>query len=237
VTRKPIPFDKYAQRGAYHWLESDRDSSQYNPPLEARYEILLRHMPPAARVLDVGCGDGFLLGRVGPRCQTAVGVDSESAALHWATLKLRPVSNCRVVHASCYELPFPAESFDVVLLADVIEHLHDANRCLAEIGRVLTPHGTLLLTTPRWRPDRKWDSLHVIEYRPDQLTACLRRRFARTALTYFWPLRWHQVYATRLGWKLVRLFARHFYNPFLRSGGDWRHFGQILAVCQEPRRP
>jgi ubiquinone/menaquinone biosynthesis C-methylase UbiE len=61
-------------------------------------------------------------------------------------------------------LPFRQASFDVVLLADVIEHLEHAALCVQELRRVLVPGGVALVTTPLGRPDRnpRWN--HVKEY-------------------------------------------------------------------------
>ncbi|HEV3028180.1 MAG TPA: methyltransferase domain-containing protein [Planctomycetota bacterium] len=45
-------------------------------------------------------------------------------------------------------LPYPAESFDVVLLVEVIEHLENHRAAIGELARVLKPGGILVLTTP-----------------------------------------------------------------------------------------
>lgn len=46
-------------------------------------------------------------------------------------------------HGSAYELPLPSDSVDVVIISDVLEHLHDLPRALAELTRVLRPGGLL----------------------------------------------------------------------------------------------
>jgi len=183
----------------------------------------------------VGCGDGYLMNLVAPLCNRTIGIDYDFAATKLATKKLPQPIKCKVMQASSYQLPFYDEKFDIALLTDVIEHLEMPERCVKEIGRVLTPDGTLLLTTLNWRPDRKWDWRHIREYRPLELEALLRSFFSKVTLSFFWPLVWSKMYATKIGWKAIRLFARHFYNPFLRQGSNPRHFGQILAICQCPR--
>ncbi len=236
MSPKPIAFDKYNAMGAYHWVECERSSPRYNPPLEARYNVLLKRIKKANRILDVGCGDGYLMSLVSPLCESVVGMDSGPTAPSLAAAKLQRFPNSRVVAGSGYELPFVGGSFDVVLLADVIEHLEDPERCLQEISRVLTPNGTLLMTTPKWRPDRWWDRRHFKEYKPEELTICLKCCFSRVTMSFFWPMTWYRMYSTRVGWRLIRIFARYLYNPFLREGDAPESFGQILSVCEQPCR-
>lgn len=51
------------------------------------------------------------------------------------------------------DLPFPPDSFDRVIAAEVLEHVPDDRRAIAELVRVLRPGGTLAVTVPRWFPE------------------------------------------------------------------------------------
>ncbi len=232
---RSIPFDKYDDRGAYHWAECDRNSSIYNPPLEARYEVVRRKIPRTRRLLDIGCGDGYLMHLLSEHCVSIVGIDSQHAAVVLASDKLRNYSNCSVMQASCYQIPIGNSSFDTVVLTDVFEHLESPEICLAEVCRVLSPTGSLLVTTPKWKVDGPWDHRHVNEYTADELERYLRRFFDRVTTTFFWPNSWYRAYITKIGWRLGGWFARTFYNPFLREGANAERYGQILAVCDSPQ--
>ncbi len=235
MRHRSIEFSKYEEMGAYHWAACERGSRNYSPPDEARYEVLVKRIEGATNVLDVGCGDGYLMARVGPLCDTVVGIDSEPAAINIARQKLGGHANCTPLLASCYELPFGGERFDLVLLAEVIEHLESPESCLQEIRRVLTRDGTLLLTTPNWWPNVVWDAKHHIkEYKPEELAALLTPWFSKVTLSFFGPAIWWWI-RKRLGKVFVRIFARHFYNPFLAEGIDPGRFTGMLAVCQQPR--
>jgi SAM-dependent methyltransferase len=236
-----IEFDKYDRFGAYHWVECDRryaNHRRYNPALDARYELTLRKIEQLGirgSVLDVGCGDGYLMGRLAQTMVRVVGVDSEPTAIRWAQDKLRSFPNCEAIQTACYDLPFPNHTFDLATSADVIEHLKDPVHHLKEIGRVLKLSGALVLTTPKWRADRKWDTRHEKEYCPDELRALLEQSFDTVEMSYFWPLKWSNFYSTRVGWRLLKLIAVGFYNPFLRqSGAQPERFGQMMAVCRKP---
>jgi len=234
-----VYFDKYDARGAYHWAECDRrirNWKQYNPALDARYELTvdaIRQLGVRGRLLDVGCGDGYLMSRVARWMDAVIGVDSEESAISLARQHLRECGNCEAIHTTCYDLPFPDASFEIVTSADVIEHLKDPTHHLREIRRVLKSDGTLVLTTPKWRADRKWDVRHEKEYRAEELRVLLREFFTDVELTFFWPLQASRVYGTALGWRVLKLAALSLRNPFLSASRlNPDRFGQILAICR-----
>lgn len=235
LSPKHIPFDKYDDMGAYHWDQCDRRSRNYNPPLEARYRVLVDKLQGENRVLDVGCGDGYLMSLISALSEDVIGIDTDHSGVRQADRKLKSLRNCRVVQASCYEVPFDDGSFDLVLMTDVFEHLERPDLSIREICRVLTTNGSLMLTTPKWRPDRRWDHRHWKEYRPDELMDILSAHFSLVTLTFFWPIRWSRMYSTRLGWRAIRMWTRYLNNPFLQEGSDAQSYGQIFALCSGPR--
>lgn len=234
-------FDKYDVHGAYHWDECDRrytNWKRYNPALHARYKITVQaiaNLGLRGHLLDVGCGDGMLMARVARIMERVVGVDSEASAIRLAKEKLGKFPNCELMHTVSYDLPFAEKMFDVVVSADVIEHLKEPGHHLREISRVLKREGALVLTTPKSRPDRKWDERHEKEYRPEELSELLTEQFDNVELMFFWPMKWSRFYATKLGWRLLKLAAIQLHNPFLRTGTEPEKFGQILAICRKPR--
>jgi SAM-dependent methyltransferase len=106
--------------------------------------LVLGHVRPGERVLDVGCGTGGMLARLGA-CE-AYGVDLSRTALSHA----RGRGIRRLCRASAGSLPFGPDTFDTVISLDVIYHraVADDARAVAECARVLRPGGTLLLHVP-----------------------------------------------------------------------------------------
>jgi ubiquinone/menaquinone biosynthesis C-methylase UbiE len=232
---KAVYFDKYDQRGAYHWQECNVRSMNYNPPLVARYEVVRREVEVASqrdRVLDIGCGDAYLIAQIQSICTEVRGVDSESQAVALANQILGEYGHCSVVQGDCYQLPFDDGYFDMVLCTDVIEHLKDPHSCIKEIRRVLNDNGTLVMTTPKFRPDRKWDDRHEQEFTSQELGCMLREHFVDVKISYFWPLRWSNFYHTRIGWRVCKYIGKLGWNPFLSETQTHPDaFGQIKAVC------
>ena len=113
-------------------------------------EILVKYLQTRPRWLDLGCGHQFLpdwawvpdleLLRSLPRI---VGVDYDFESLRQNTLLAH-----RVVRSDISALPFQAGAFDLVTANMVMEHVHEPERILNEVRRVLAPGGLFILHTP-----------------------------------------------------------------------------------------
>jgi len=57
------------------------------------------------------------------------------------------------VRGTAYGLPFDDDTFDYVVCAEVLEHLPEDSRAMAELTRVLKPGGLIAVTVPRWGPE------------------------------------------------------------------------------------
>jgi SAM-dependent methyltransferase len=97
-------------------------------------------------VLEVGCGLGQYLAIAAERADHAAGVD---LSLPFLVLTRKRLSGrAQVAAAEAEHLPFADGAFAAVIAADVIEHLADQQRAVAEMGRVLKDGAPLFLSTP-----------------------------------------------------------------------------------------
>lgn len=100
-----------------------------------------------SRVLDVGAGDGLVLDRLS-------GAQEKHAEFSGIELNADAVRRMREKGYDAYECsasskyPFKDDHFDVVFAGEVIEHVIDPDAMLGECRRVLSPSGTLVITTP-----------------------------------------------------------------------------------------
>lgn len=163
-------------------------------PTESRGRIAYEHLHRYAicrdrvagqRVLDVACGAGYgtnLLAQVAAR---AVGLDIDPAAIRRAAKKFQ-AENLTFVTGDCYEMPFEAGSFDVVVANEMIEHIEEHDQFIAEVKRVLVPGGTLLVSTPNKPVYNRYKSpnpFHVSEMDIPEFRRLLRRHFKHVRLT------------------------------------------------------
>lgn len=127
-------WDEGGEFAALHWLA------------DARSGLVPRAGRAGAVLLDVGCGGGLMAPRV--HGYRHVGVDLVSSAL-----ALAAQGGVQALRADAGWLPLRDSSCDVVVAGEVLEHVEDLERVVAEICRVLTPGGTVVIDTiadTRW---------------------------------------------------------------------------------------
>lgn len=94
--------------------------------------------------LEVGCGEGVISQHLAARWHRVAALDLPDAGLR-AQWRDRP--GPQYLHADAHRLPFPDRRFGVVVAVEVLEHLPDPARGLAELARVGSGH--LVLSVPR----------------------------------------------------------------------------------------
>lgn len=137
--------------------------------LQSRMSLVLETIDRQGRpgrVLDVGCGTGFLLERLAERGYSGVGIDLSPESVEHATRRLAEIGaddrlSARV--GSAYEPP--DGPFDLICLTDVLEHLEDPRACLRALRERLAPGGLLVVSTPNRRSlpgARRWLAEHGV---------------------------------------------------------------------------
>lgn len=119
----------------------------------------LEGLPKGARVLDIGCGQGFYLPLYAELGLKATGIELDP--IPRAKAERVAASLGFTIHdAPAEHLPFAAGRFDAVVMSEVLEHLPDPAIALAEAARVLTPGGVLLVTVPNANYPFAWDPVN-----------------------------------------------------------------------------
>ena len=202
------------------YVELDRANLPY---LEWQLEAFRPFL--GRRVLEVGCGVGGILERLGPR-ERVIGIDVEPDVLAFAARRFAARPECRFevadVGALAPELraSLRAERLDTILAINVLEHVRDDLGALQTFEELLVPGGTLCLLVPA----------HPCLYGPyDRLDGHYRRYTRRTlgtllSFTGLRPLRLRYFNAVgALGWWVqYRLLRRAVHTP--------GHFGAMNRI-------
>jgi ubiquinone/menaquinone biosynthesis C-methylase UbiE/DNA-binding transcriptional ArsR family regulator len=102
---------------------------------------------PFRSLLDLGTGTGRMLELFGPQIERGLGLDLslDMLALARSRLDRAGLRHCSVRQGDLYDLALPKDSFDAVIIHQVLHFLDDGARALAEAARVLRPSGRLLV--------------------------------------------------------------------------------------------
>jgi 2-polyprenyl-3-methyl-5-hydroxy-6-metoxy-1,4-benzoquinol methylase len=125
--------------------------------LRARAVLAKVDLDSAASIADLGCATGtFAAGLVRPgRVVTAVDASEDSLAeLERLHADLIARGWLRPVHADLTDLPLESASVDLAFCMEVLEHVHEDEKALREISRILEPGGVLVVSVPNRKAPR-----------------------------------------------------------------------------------
>ncbi len=147
----PRPADVGPYYPAGYYGEGKRYPAPLQRFLDGLYAARARRLEAAStrrpgRALDIGCGQGLLLAQLRRRGWEVTGTELSERSAHFA----RNVLGLDVRVGDVTTLNLPSESFDLVILWHVLEHVPNPLALLREAARLLRPGGTLLVAVPNF---------------------------------------------------------------------------------------
>lgn len=122
-------------------------------------------------LLDVGCGEGNIVNfaAINKHITRSIGIDLSRDLLDYANQG--PGEFC---HAHAEHIPFKNQSFNCIVLAEILEHVIDVDKVLKEVYRLLKPSGKLIITVPykeeEWlKGDDKINEQHVRSFTEESI--------------------------------------------------------------------
>lgn len=155
----------------------------------SRRELLVRILQKYIKgkqpvVVDLGCGVGANAEVLRPIAASLVGVDPFPQALQYA----RNAGYDSCVDGSAENIPVQDASADLVLCADVLEHVHDV-RAVGELNRILKTNGIAVITVPAfmslWNENDDY-SHHLRRYRKKQLVTLFTSNNFKVCYAHYW---------------------------------------------------
>jgi SAM-dependent methyltransferase len=167
----PRSFDELSRNeDGHYWFE---------PRNRLITGLIRRHFPETKRYLEVGCGTGFVLQGVHQALPAAVIAASEvhPTGLSHARRRLADASSITFLQMDARQIP-AREAFDLVGAYDVIEHIEEDERVLAELHGALAPGGGAVIAVPQH--PFLWSAVddlghHVRRYARGELESKMRR--------------------------------------------------------------
>lgn len=155
-------------------------------------------------VLEVGCGAGRFTELLVKSGANVHSVDL-SNAVEVNKENIGNAANYRIAQASVYELPFPKQSFDVVICLGVIQHTPSSEKTIAALWEMVKPGGLLVIDHYIWRlnyyfnPATYW-RLILKEMKPQA-----SMRIVNAAVNFFFPVQWAVRNNKMLTWLVQRV--------------------------------
>lgn len=137
--------DTYQQKNALGFINRQRQAA-------ALSYVDKLSLPKTARVLEIGCGAGFMAIALAQRGFTVEAVDHAPAMIELTRRQAKQTGMDNRIHAAIedvHELTFEDQSFDLIVALGVVNWLHDLRKALSEITRVLKLGGYVVLNSAR----------------------------------------------------------------------------------------
>ena len=153
---------------------------------QIRYEHFHRYavaheLCKGKRTLDYGCGEGYGSAILAKNGSSVVGVDIDPEAINHSKDSYAQFSNIEFQVLENPQLPFPDGHFEFITCFEVIEHVSNQEEIVSELARVLSPNGTLLISTPNKAEysdaNNYSNEFHVKEFYIDEFRTFLTNKF------------------------------------------------------------
>lgn len=219
---------------------------------------------PGQLLLDAGCGEGRHCFGALERGARVVGLDLDLASLRGGAGALRfrgreKGALAAMLQGDAFRLPFADATFDRVICAEVMEHVHDYPAAARELARVTKPGGRVAVTIPTATSEQLYLRLgddyfespggHIRIFRPRELARALARAgletqgvgFAHAFHTPYWMLRSAVGLPQADSFRLVRAYRRFLIrattSPLLDRVERWLNFVCPKSLILYARKP
>jgi len=157
VSKREESWPKTKEEFDSFWKDKEAMKNYYEPSrISFFYEVLGAVPQRIHKVLDIGCGDGFLLSLIYSnrkiKEKSLFGVDYSVSAINVAKKRL-PEGN--FLNLDVRDLSFTDRSFDLILIIETLEHIKEWRITLDLAWKMLVNGGTLIITVPDGEKD-KW---------------------------------------------------------------------------------
>lgn len=135
--------------------ESKKYYDEYDRYMKIHFDDVYKQVNKTKKIknityLEIGCGPGFFLQKISPKCKLVIGIDFCPTALKIikAMLDEKKIKNYLLIQADILQMPLKDNTVDLIYGGGVIEHFEDTQTCVNELYRVLKKNGVSFNTVP-----------------------------------------------------------------------------------------
>ena len=145
-------YEFHSDRNRYFQMQKIVCEENIIPFIEKVYPVR-----QDAKILEIGCGTAGVISAFLMRGNAGVGVDLDSYSLDYARERLANYIESKqlvLINKDIYSIDFETEfhvKFDIIILKDVIEHIHDQEKLLRKMQSFLAPSGVIFVGFPPWQ--------------------------------------------------------------------------------------
>jgi len=187
-----------------------------------RFDLMLKVasdvVPNKALCLDIGCGEGFFCKLLLDKGLNVVGEDLDKQCVELAWNRLKHIQSFHVVHADAQQLPFRTECFNLIICAEVIEHLLSPSLLMKDIAITLKAGGKFLLSTP--------NAIGIWNLVFDRLAGCIRN----LVLTVSGQPKYRSGHISLFTYATLTETLRRFGFAIEGDVGRWRSEGLLIGA-------
>ena len=110
------------------------------------------------KAVEIGCGEGFSTQRLRKMLPSNISLQASEFVADLVPKAQKRNPDVPIIEESIYETTYPDNTFDLIFLLEVLEHLDYPDKALAELARIIKPDGYLVLGVPR---EPIWCSLNM----------------------------------------------------------------------------
>lgn len=128
-------------------FESANPLLKYIERARAKTIVKLANVSQTDSVIDVGCGEGYILSLL-PKAKKIVGLDISRVALNRAKKFLQDRKEIELILGDAQNLRFEDNSFDIAICSETLEHVPNPRVVIKELHRILKQDGKLVISIP-----------------------------------------------------------------------------------------
>jgi len=204
-----VPINNYASAFGLQWNTFTKTQLDSHSQLSITLERLERCLGfslselKGKTVLEVGCGAGRFTELLVKSGALVHSIDL-SDAVEANKQNIGDAPNYRIAQAGAYEIPFPDNSFDVVICLGVIQHTPSSEKTIASLWQKVKPGGLMLIDHYRWRLAYYGNLRFVYRELFRKMKPEKSQRIINRLVDIFFPLHWAFRNNKILYWLLIR---------------------------------